>query len=506
MSFLGSLFDPVGAVATGGNNNTFDSVFMPGDNVFGQNGLDVEPGFMNSFSDNVTAPIGNFADNVVDSNIDELRHMGSHFSSNPLQAVTGVDPASTKLWNAALGTNNKPWLDQWGGETKQDMQTSANKGINMEDAGYMSSLAHMIASYYAGGELGKLGSAGYASAFPTQATSVAADGTGGAGSSALNMEWETSGATQPAAAGSGSSAAGWSAQGMPNGPGMVGAGGTGVTNAMGRATSGAAQGAAGGLDNNQNPWQAAFKGGLTSGVGGGLDYAGTMGVDDPYAKSAINGGINGGVRAGMQDTDKTGYGAFVGALTGLAGKGAQAAGNYFTQPSSGDGGASTGTTNWGNLATGLGNLYMARQNNKGIQDQINNLNGLYAPNSPYAKQMQEALQRQDAAGGRRSQYGTRAVQLQAALAGAASHNAPTLAALYGQQRANRFNQYAGMLAMGKNSGAFNGLGGMFGQPGQVPQQNYQPQDMVNPSDMGQINPDTMNQDYQGLIPNQVYGG
>jgi hypothetical protein len=501
MSFLGSLFDPVGALATGGNNNTFDSVFSPGDNLFGSQGLNVEPDFMNSFNSNVTEPVGSFADNVVGGGLDELKNLGNHFRSSPTQLLTGVDPAATKLWNGALGTSNKPWVDQWGGETKQDTQASANRGVNMEDSGYMSTLAHMISSYYAGGYLGNAAGAAYGGA------TAGAGAEGSAGSSALDVQAELAG---NAAAGTGSSQAGYDASQIPGWTAGSGAGGLQASNAVSSGTRGAVNGGANALDNGSNPFKGAFTGAAQGVAGSNLDYAGGIGVEDPYAKSAINGGINGGVRAGMQDTDKTGYGAFVGALTGLAGKGAQTVGNYFTQPSSGDGGTQTGTTNFGNLATGLGNLWMAHQNNKGIQGQIDSLNSLYAPNSPYAKQMQEALDRQDAAGGRRSQYGSRAVQLQAALAGAASHNAPTLAMLYGQQRQNRFNQYAGMLASAKNSGAFNGLSGMFGQPTQPQQPYYQPQDMVNPSDM-QMNTGTMSQDYSNILPgqidpSQVYGG
>lgn len=87
-------------------------------------------------------------------------------------------------------------------------------------------------------------------------------------------------------------------------------------------------------------------------------------------------------------------------------------------------------------------------------------------------------------------------------------NAPTLANLFAQQRQNRFGQLSGLLAMGKNSGAFNSLGGMFGQSGQ-PAQGV---GSITPgSQMPQIDPTTMNQDYQNTIPgqinpNQIYGG
>lgn len=117
-----------------------------------------------------------------------------------------------------------------------------------------------------------------------------------------------------------------------------------------------------------------------------------------------------------------------------------------------------GQTNQGgfdptNLAAGLGSMYLGGKAMSGINGQIGNLNSLYAPNSPYAQQMQQALERQDAASGRRSQYGTRSVELQAALANAASRNAPMLSNLYQQQRMARYGQLASIFQMGR---------GMFG--------------------------------------------
>jgi hypothetical protein len=347
----------------------------------------------------------------------------------------------------------------------------------------------MIAGYYAGGALGKLGSSAYASQFPTASTSVASDGTGGAGSSALDVGWEASGATQPVAAGTGSSDAGWASQGLLNGPAGVGAGGTNVTTSVGRASSGAAQGAANSLDDNQNPWKGAIQGGLNAGVGSNLDYAGMAGIDDPNYKNPLNGAITGGLRSRMDDQN-TGYGAFVGALGGLAKDAGQGIGNYLNSSSgSNSTPGQSGGTNWENLAAGLGNLYLSSRNNAGIQGQINNLQGMYSPNSAYAQQMQQALDRQDAASGRRSQYGTRAVQLQAALAEANSRNAPTLANLYAQQRQNRFGQLAGL-----------GFGsGVNAQPTGYSQQI--PMTPTNQLDTYNAAPDV-----NATLPDQLYGG
>lgn len=499
MGFLSSLFDPIGAVATGGNNNTFSSLFNQSEDLFGNNGLGVEPNWLSNTNNDFGSSVDNTVDNVVDANLDELRNLGNHFGKNPAQLFySGADPLSTKAWNAATNQNNTPFLNTFGGETNQDFANSQARGINTQDHQYLSLLANAVAGAYGGSELGDLAGAAYGGA------TAGAGAEGSMGSSALDVQAELA---NSAAAGSGSSAAGADAAQIPGWAAGSGAGGATAGHAVSGATRGAAQGAASGLNSDTNPWKAAGVGGLTGGIGSGLDYAGSVGIDNPYAKTAINGGINGGVRAGMQDTSKTGYGALVGALGGLVNTGTNSAVDYLSSPSSGDGGTSTGTTNWGNLATGLGNLYMASRNNAGIQGQINNLNGLYQPGGAYATQMQQQLDRQDAAGGRRSQYGTRAVELQGRLADAATRNAPTLANLYAQQRQNRFNQLAGLVAMGKNSGAFNGLGGMFG--------SNQPQQSVSPytpgTQMTQIDPSTMNQDYNNILPgpitdDQIYGG
>lgn len=65
----------------------------------------------------------------------------------------------------------------------------------------------------------------------------------------------------------------------------------------------------------------------------------------------------------------------------------------------------------GSIADAIG----ARQAQKAIQNNINTLNDMYSAQSPYAEEMRRQLARKDAARGRRSQYGTREVQLANAL-------------------------------------------------------------------------------------------
>lgn len=218
--------------------------------------------------------------------------------------------------------------------------------------------------------------------------------------------------------------------------------------------------------------------GLTSGHGGeavggtlggiGSSFLGPIGslanlagvglgsLGSSFGRTVDNTINNGAGTGGAMDFSPSGYGG----------------GGYGSNPSGGGGNFNLGSPggsgmDYGQLAAGLGNLYAQNRAGAGITSQINNLNDLYSPNSPYAQQMSQALERQDAASGRRSQYGTRSVELQARLADLASRNAPTLSNLYAQQRAQQYAKYMGILGTAKGLGAFNpstygGLGGMFG--------------------------------------------
>lgn len=115
----------------------------------------------------------------------------------------------------------------------------------------------------------------------------------------------------------------------------------------------------------------------------------------------------------------------------------------------------------------LAGLYAGYQGGKGINKQIGTLSGMYGQGSPYAQALRQQLERRDAAGGRRSQYGPREVELQAQLARMASGNAPGLAALYGQQNANRAAMLKALMfgydQMGGLRGIQGGLQGLFGE-------------------------------------------
>lgn len=82
--------------------------------------------------------------------------------------------------------------------------------------------------------------------------------------------------------------------------------------------------------------------------------------------------------------------------------------------------------NWQNYGQDLIGLYGNYLAGRSAQNNMSQLQGLYAPGSPYARQMAQSMQRRDAQAGRRSQYGSREVELAAKLAEMQSRNAPAI--------------------------------------------------------------------------------
>lgn len=115
----------------------------------------------------------------------------------------------------------------------------------------------------------------------------------------------------------------------------------------------------------------------------------------------------------------------------------------------------TSGSGMGSLLTGLGGLYAGHQSSNLYNNTMDQINNLYSPNSPYAQQMRQEMERKDAASGRRSQYGTRETQLAAALAQAHA------GALTGPGYANMMNGANRSNQQGLNTliSLFNGRGG-----------------------------------------------
>lgn len=231
--------------------------------------------------------------------------------------------------------------------------------------------------------------------------------------------------------------------GFNSGLGMEGFGaglGTGISSGLGDYSTNTS-------DQTVSPWARALKGimGLVPGTQLGKAAIG-MGTNlaspNPSAASAIgNAGL--GMAAGAIGGP---VGMGLGAIGGALGWG-NAIGNALGKGNPAGNGTSNGAMgsggDLGSIASGLYGMYKGNQADK----QASTLANMYGQNSPYAAAMRQQLDRRDAAAGRRSQYGPREVELQAALANQYGRNAPTMMAM--QNRADMIRgQGMAMLARG----------------------------------------------------------
>jgi hypothetical protein len=139
--------------------------------------------------------------------------------------------------------------------------------------------------------------------------------------------------------------------------------------------------------------------------------------------------------------------------------------NAISYSGPGANGASTSQSgqSMNNILQGLAGLYMGNRYIKNLNNTATTLGSMYSQDSPYAQTMRQQLERRDSAAGRRSQYGPREVELQAALAGQYSKNAPYLNQLQGQTTQARLQQLMMLQKLlGGRNGLVSTLGGLFG--------------------------------------------
>ncbi len=84
---------------------------------------------------------------------------------DPKRLFLGVDPFSTKVWNKALGRDDRALVNQLGGATSYDYQVALDEGIDIGPGKALHDVAGVVAGAYAGGALGQAAGAG-ASAVP----------------------------------------------------------------------------------------------------------------------------------------------------------------------------------------------------------------------------------------------------------------------------------------------------------------------------------------------------
>lgn len=136
----------------------------------------------------------------------------------------------------------------------------------------------------------------------------------------------------------------------------------------------------------------------------------------------------------------------------------------------------------GSAAQNLLGAWAANQQGNKIGGLANDLRSMYGPDSPYSKQLQQTLDRKDAAAGRRSQYGARNVELQARLADMNSRNAPNLAEMYKQQGNSQRSMINNLYEAGSRSGLFNAIGKGLGSMYDASQGFTGNNDFSNPED------------------------
>ena len=198
---------------------------------------------------------------------------------------------------------------------------------------------------------------------------------------------------------------------------------------------------------------------------------GTLGSNVGYGVAGPVGSMVGGM-----------LGSSAAGMTGGPAKGSTSGGSM----TGGGSGWEQGLTTLANLYGGYQGIKNANQlqdnanaSNAALQGQMSSLAGMYAPDSPYAKQLAQQLARKDAASGRNSQYGNRAVELQARLAALAPTVSNSMASLGGQMNTNYTNSAAAnkqsqiaqaqmlkqLLGLGESTGfnswAKEGLSGLF---------------------------------------------
>lgn len=243
---------------------------------------------------------------------------------------------------------------------------------------------------------------------------------------------------------------------------------TGVTNPVaGNAINGAARGGLGALVSGGNVGQGAVTGGIQGGIRGyGIDQTGYQPTSD--SQQTYNDITQ---TSSIPDSGRTSTASILG--SGGDGEGGMSYAPAYTSTgtynapemqapvesswASPDLGAFMGKIlpqskeGWGDMAQGLMGLYAANKQRRMARDLRNQIGG---NRSAYGTQLQRELQRRDAAAGRRSNYGGRAVELQSSLAKLDSQNAPAMAQLQQAELGGLMNMFQTGLRYGGKSGWF----------------------------------------------------
>lgn len=123
------------------------------------------------------------------------KEFGKDILRKPSRLLTGIDPASTKVWNKVLGRDDKPLVNAFGSPGSQYYDMAEAKGIDTGSAKNLHRVADVVAGIYGAQGLAGIGGGGAApagagvpgagGAAPTEAAPAVGGGSapsGGAGS------------------------------------------------------------------------------------------------------------------------------------------------------------------------------------------------------------------------------------------------------------------------------------------------------------------------------------
>lgn len=377
---------------------------------------------------NTREDVTNLPQDVYDFERKHLANIGNNFGDNPTKGIAQLalgaeDPLSSSAWNGILQKPDyfQSNVNQYGGATGGDYQYAANRGVDPRGAMAMGAIANTIAGSYAGGGinaglngLDSLVGSGTAAGSGAGALNYdmgnPASGSGGLDYSSLGTNGRNLSGLQY---GSGASNVGLT-------PGNVAYAGNGIGSATGGYSGGGYTGS-GDIGGSGLKNVSSGDGMRASAMSSG------EGLSSPLSFGNSPSGLNYDMSAPITTPQGTPFqpNDFTSQMSDMW--------NKFKQ--------SPFSTIYNNT---LGSKYMPlakaaygyqqqRQTSKEyrqryqdqynqIQESLGALKDIYSPNSAYAQQMKQQLERSDAAGGRRSQYGERGVELAAKLAGLQSQN------------------------------------------------------------------------------------
>lgn len=95
--------------------------------------------------------LGKKVKKVVDFEDFNLKDIARKLKEDPKRLLLGVDKGSTKVWNKALGRDDEPIVNEWGGPTPEAYQRAIEAGIDVGPGAGMHQIAQLVAGTIAGG-------------------------------------------------------------------------------------------------------------------------------------------------------------------------------------------------------------------------------------------------------------------------------------------------------------------------------------------------------------------